>query len=226
MSDFIPEDIGTYQCNVSNENGGRDDNVTIRIFEETPDPQITLEIYQLNLGGDVHLDCMIDSYPEILDVWWMKDDSSIDKTDSRYSGSVPLEPSLNISITTTDDIGYYRCCANNSKDFNCSNNILVGYMPIITYSTHYAEGFLGKPFHITCEVKSAPEILDVSLQFKGKIVEANVSNVFTGNHQEKFVFTIIDPTLQDSGNYTCNATNVHTSSISDAITIEIYGGKF
>ncbi|XP_071153634.1 contactin-6-like [Mytilus edulis] len=226
MFDFIPEDVGTYQCNVSNENGENDDKVSILIFEETPDPQISFEKYPLNLGGDVHLECMIDVYPEVTDVWWTKDDGLIDRTDSRYSGSTPQEPSLKISTTTTDDIGYYRCCANNTKDFNCSKSIIFGYMPIITNYTHYAEGFLGKPFNITCEVKSAPRILDVILQFKGTIVEAKVFNVSTGNHQEKFTFTIIDPTLQDSGNYTCNATNGHTSSMSDAITLEIYGVTF
>ncbi|XP_063420516.1 hemicentin-1-like [Mytilus trossulus] len=224
--DFIPEDVGFYQCKVSNENGENDDKVSMLIIEETPDPQIPLKKYPLNLGGDVHLECMIDVYPEVTDVWWAKDDGLIDKTDSRYSGSTPQEPSLNISTTTTDDIGYYRCCANNSIGFSCSKSIVFGYMPIITNYTHYAEGFLGKPFNITCEVKSAPRILDVKLQLKGKIIEANVFNVSTGNHQEKFTFTITNPTLQDSGNYTCNATNVHTSSISDAITLEIYGVIF
>lgn len=33
MFDFIPEDVGTYQCNVSNENGENDDKVSILIFE-------------------------------------------------------------------------------------------------------------------------------------------------------------------------------------------------
>ncbi|VDH96763.1 Hypothetical predicted protein [Mytilus galloprovincialis] len=221
-SDFILEDAGTYQCIVSNENGENDDNVTVLIYEEIPNPQVTSKIYPLNLGGDVHLECMIDVYPEVTDVWWMKDDGLIDITDSRYSGSVPEKPSLNISMPTTDDIGYYRCCANNSIGFNCSNNTILGYTPFIINSTDYAEGFIGKSLHVNCEVKSVPKILDVTLQPKGTIFNSDVSNISTGNHRTKFTFMITDPTLQDSGNYTCNATNVHTSSISDTIKLEIY----
>ncbi|XP_071153631.1 lachesin-like [Mytilus edulis] len=100
------------------------------------------------------------------------------------------------------------------------------HTPFIINSTDYAEGFIGKSLHVNCEVKSVPKILDVTLQPKETIFNSDVSNISTGNHQTKFTFMITDPTLQDSGNYTCNATNVHTSSISDTIKLEIYGVHF
>ena len=107
-----------------------------------------------------------------------------------------------------------------------SGNFFFTDAPFIINSTDYAEGFIGKSVHVNCEVKSAPKILDVTLQSERTILNADVFNISTGIHQKKFTFTINEPTLQDSGNYTCNATNEHASRMSEAITLEIYGGKF
>ncbi|CAG2208746.1 unnamed protein product [Mytilus edulis] len=126
---------------------------------ETPDPQIPFEKYPLNLGGDVHLECMIDVYPEVTDVWWTKDDGLIDITDSRYSGSVPEKPSLNISMTTKDDIGYYRCCANNTKDFSCSKSIVLGF---IFHEHPDANVTFGEDIFIDCAVDSHPPITQLT----------------------------------------------------------------
>ncbi|VDH91350.1 Hypothetical predicted protein [Mytilus galloprovincialis] len=221
MFDFIPEDVGTYQCNVSNENGENDDKVSILIFEETPDPQISFEKYPLNLGGDVHLECMIDVYPEVTDVWWTKDDGLIDRTDSRYSGSTPQEPSLKISTTTTDDIGYYRCCANNTKDFNCSKSIIFGF----TFHEQPDENVtFGEDISIDCAVDSHPPITQlttITWSLNGSCI--NINNTTKYLQPTPTELTIKNAGFSDKGTYTCAVENDKGNGTSSGLWLNVIG---
>ncbi|XP_063420515.1 muscle M-line assembly protein unc-89-like [Mytilus trossulus] len=220
-SDFILDDAGTYQCIVSNENGENDDNVTVLIYEEIPNPQVTSELYPLNLGEDVHMECMIDVYPEVTDVWWTKDDGIIDITDSQYRGSTPQEPSVHISTTTTDDIGYYRCCANNSISFNCSNYIILGFL---FHNQSDKNITFGERITIDCAVESYPPITnstEITWSLNGSCV--NTKNIIKYTQPTLTSLTIKNATFGDQGEYTCDVEKDLINGTSGGFWLNVNG---
>ena len=94
----------------------------VHYFVEFPRPDLPNEFKVVTLGSDTMLTCTVpDAYPKIVMTWW-------EKNNIRLERSFEVHTVNNFSIQNVDprDLGEYRCCANNTKGTNCSNQILLG----------------------------------------------------------------------------------------------------
>ncbi|XP_063420513.1 neural cell adhesion molecule L1-like protein [Mytilus trossulus] len=164
---------------------------------------------------------MIDVYPEVTNVWWTKDDGLIDIIDSRYSGSTPQEPSLKISTTSTDDIGYYRCCANNSIGVNCSNGTILGFL---FHKQSEKNITFGEKITIDCAVESYPPITnstEITWSLNGSCV--NTKNIIKYQQPTPISLTINNATFGDQGEYICAVEKDMINGTSGGFLLNVNG---
>lgn len=74
---------------------------------------------------NLDLSCNHDTYPESIQMYWMKDGDKIDapNLDGKYNFSNIKTPHLVIQDTELSDTGAYRCCVQNEIGTSCSTDI-------------------------------------------------------------------------------------------------------
>ena len=98
-------------------------------FTDIPTVTVSQTQYSANFGGSVTLGCTVTASPTETNVYWRRivngQQTSIDLTSGRFSGSTVGSPSLTISGLTLSDEGYYQCFAQNSVGTGNSQQTLL-----------------------------------------------------------------------------------------------------
>ena len=80
-------------------------------------PPIVKTMEEINFpgyGNNITLQCDIDGFPETSRVYWTRDNTEINTSNTnKYSGSILSEPSLTIIDVAFSDAGVYSCCGVN-----------------------------------------------------------------------------------------------------------------
>ena len=93
------------------------DNFCFKIFSDKPIVKIGQSSYSVNYGNQVTLTCTVTAQPLHTIVYWRKiqggQQTTIDMTLSKYSGSTVTSPSLTITNADMTDETFYICYAQN-----------------------------------------------------------------------------------------------------------------
>lgn len=121
-------DVGIYKCFAVNKYGKSHSMDTILKIPEKPIVTVKKNLYCVNAGDCLTIECDIFSECGLKSVWWQKSVGSnksiisSNLADTKYN-FIPARPSLTIYRTTASDAGQYTCCAVNISGKNKSTTV-------------------------------------------------------------------------------------------------------
>ncbi|XP_076111872.1 uncharacterized protein LOC143080082 isoform X2 [Mytilus galloprovincialis] len=213
----------------------------ITVARTPPVTTIPQPSYNQSTGQQIVLGCSISSpNSALLDVHWtfandvgqVTDPILISISNGKYSGSTTSSPSLIINNVTTTDQGIYSCKARNSVG-NSTNNpttnlTITGSLPVVEISPTTYNTAIGDQVTIHCNIVSD---------------SAGVNEVYwqtTSNNQLRLIYngdigyqgstpttpslTINFASINDTGTYTCHATNDQGTGNSNTGNVTVTGG--
>ncbi|CAH3163905.1 unnamed protein product [Pocillopora meandrina] len=227
------KDNGAYRCVASNKVGNATSNaaiVTVRFAPEiSQSPRDTTEVE----GQTAVFNCVVAGYPTP-DVAWRKNGVELNVAEHarlRVSSN-DGNHRLIISNVQQSDAGQYKCVANNSLDTVTSSSatLTVHFDPEVTIDGDKEKIVAkGDDIKVTCRHKALPPVTDVQWIKDGEVISTNSTKVINNSRlnilhfNESLIQLSISPAIvADSGNYTCNVTNmVNSSSDSTSIIVEV-----
>ncbi|KAK2809778.1 hypothetical protein Q5P01_000491 [Channa striata] len=211
------EDEGIYKCNATNEIGTGDDSEeeNIQVLYPPTEPILSMA-EEVTENTTITISCTVESVPPSrLTVKMASTSKSANsKSVSSQRGEYWLSNNnlqLIFNVTSADD-GFYTCTALNSLGSNTSKQrkLVVKYAPDVEIQTTSSEVKEGDTVSFTCAVKrSNPQPDTYTWQKDG----ANIG------HFQTYVVNRMKP--EDSGSYTCTATNTVGTGTSPALQINV-----
>ncbi|XP_052211917.1 neuroglian-like isoform X2 [Dreissena polymorpha] len=202
--DLTPDDAKVVQCNVSNEHGYLWADVALSVLAYKPESKASFDVIKISEGQTVTLPCEIDGKPTP-NIYWKR--GGLVMSSDKY----PRQPTGNLTIlnATQNDAGIWTCFADNKYGkFNSSGELIVREKTVITLSPQplSQQMTFGKPLVYTCGAKTDPnEIKNLRISWlkDGNPIKFNSRlKMF-----ENYGLRIESTTAEDTGNYTCLATN-------------------
>ncbi|CAC5377805.1 unnamed protein product [Mytilus coruscus] len=110
-----------------------------QLFDCVPSVSLTRTSFTGNYGDTITLGCTVSANPSATSVYWQKvsgsTTSTVDVSNSRYTGSSVSTPSLTINNLNSNDAGNYICLAANSVGTGQSIQgplTVIGDVPVVT----------------------------------------------------------------------------------------------
>ncbi|CAC5384058.1 HMCN [Mytilus coruscus] len=227
-------DSGNYTCIGCNSAGiGKSNPISLRIHGEVPSVTIPTMKYNVEYGGEVTLQCFVNSRVTLQNIYWEKSANglikAINQRDKGTRGISLSNPSLTIAKVTLADIGEYTCIASNAVGTVRSVKISLttkGGLPQVTVGATAYDVVYGNRITLQCSVSSDPEANLIYWQKEVKGVFSTLShnsfgtNGMTPNNPS---LTIESATLNDSGAYLCSAVNTVGTSSSQWTILSVTG---
>ncbi|CAC5383739.1 HMCN [Mytilus coruscus] len=228
------EDSGHYICFAVNIVGtGKSEPTSLTILGDIPTVTIKNAAYNTTYGYNVILECMIDSSPNHIHVYWQHiyNETVLNITsDSRgVYGSTVTDPSLTILQVTSEDSGHYICFAVNivgtGKSEPTSLTIL-GDIPTVTIKHAVYNTTYGYNVTLECMIDSSPNHTHVYWQHIYNETVLNITSDSPGVYGSTVTYpslTILQVTSEDSGHYICFAVNIVGTGKSQPTSLTILG---
>ncbi|XP_067674212.1 hemicentin-1-like isoform X2 [Haliotis asinina] len=201
ITSATPEDSGTYTCKVNNTKGTTEVSTLVDI-QYSPRVSSLDEALIADTGDDVTILCTIDANPNVTSVTWnMLNGSSkepVDMSDSRYTGSTPVSPSLSIDSLIPDDAGRYQCEGENAIGPGTGSyvTLTVTFVPKeVSLTPSKVNVTEGETISVTCSSSAAPS--------------ATYTWLRNGDfYQNGATLSISSASPEDNATFMCQATNV------------------
>ncbi|XP_055546342.1 hemicentin-1-like [Wyeomyia smithii] len=210
---FSAADQGSYSCILSNAHGADSIVVETRLMEAPTvegilvDDEVT-SVEHVGLEDSIHqLTCDSTGLPDP-QVFWLLDEKKLNSTDPRFSLRNDNKTLVFIEHFTQDHAGIYQCLAVNPMGTFTSKLVLrYGSSPIfLKTSPTVISAQIGKEISLDCRTSGVPE---PKLSWHFNEEPLNKSMPF-------------EATLEDSGIYTCTASNTFGQQ-SFTTTVVVYG---
>ncbi|XP_060068235.1 hemicentin-1-like [Ylistrum balloti] len=227
-------DTGTYTCFATNSIGtGQSSSTTLTVTGNIPVVTISQNAYNTNTGTTITLGCTVSANPAHTTVFWQRNvgsgTESITIDGVNYSGSSVNSPSLTVINADTSDTGTYTCFATNSVGTGQSSATtltVTGNVPVVTISQNAYNTNTGTTITLGCTVSANPAHTTVFWQRNvGSGTESiTIDGVnYSGSSVNSPSLTVINADINDSGTYTCFATNSVGTGQSSATTLTVSG---
>ncbi|VDH91359.1 Hypothetical predicted protein, partial [Mytilus galloprovincialis] len=228
-------DDGYYVCTATNIVGtGNSSQIYLTVTGNLPIVTVILPNYNTNIGATVTLGCTIDATPAATDVYWQRIVNNLQQpinttsSNSRYSGSTVLNPSLVITDAQPLDEGNYICYATNIIGTGHSQHTyinVIGNIPIVTTQERVYSVSIGGDINLVCTIQSNPPHTVVTWQKinKGVRTTVTISGRFSGATVNSPTLTISNVTLDDESYYVCFATNSVGNGQSPQCFLDVIG---
>ncbi|XP_052058083.1 hemicentin-1-like isoform X13 [Mytilus californianus] len=233
----VEDDEATYVCFAVNSVGtGQSLQTTLTVIGSIPSVVIPQNQYQVNFGNTITLQCQVTATPQHTSVEWRRTINGVTSVISvtntnKYSGSTVATPSLTISSSAISDEGFYTCYATNSIGTGNSQQTyldVVGTIPTVTVLSNQYSVILGNTVTLECQVVATPT--HTSVQWT-RVVNGQTTNINMGTGNNKYSgSTVNGPSLtisaaanSDEGYYTCTATNVAGTGVSQQTYLDVTG---
>ncbi|XP_071166173.1 basement membrane-specific heparan sulfate proteoglycan core protein-like isoform X2 [Mytilus edulis] len=229
-------DQGTYVCYATNSVGtGQSTEVVMVVTGNVPNVSFTQTSFTGNYGDTITLGCTVSANPGVTSVYWQKVSGSItstvDMSNSRYTGSSVSTPSLTITNLNSNDDGNYICLAANSIGTGQSIQgplTVIGDVPVVTlrqltYSTN-----IGNTITLACVVSANPAHTAVYWTRQNnngntETLNPASSTKYSGSTTQSASLTINNVDTSDEGNYICHATNAVGTGQSSQTNLGVIG---
>nr|XP_055044437.1 cell adhesion molecule L1-like a isoform X2 [Misgurnus anguillicaudatus] len=197
-------DSAVYQCEATNRHGTITANANVLVMNHPPLilTQNYLE-YATMLGRSVIMDCEVFSSPSAT-IHWRREDPEGSLDGERFS--LLKNGSLQIHKVENEDMGQYKCFAENSEGkASIFTELFIKASTRIVEAPHDTEMKRGSVAELECQVEGDPTLnreLEV-LWFKDGI--KMISNISEGYFIDDGTLQITNVRHSDQGNYTCIA---------------------
>ncbi|TRY58156.1 hypothetical protein DNTS_014193 [Danionella cerebrum] len=213
------KDSAVYQCEASNKHGTLMANANVLVMNHPPLilTRNYLE-YQTMLGRAVIMDCNVFSSPPAIHKWRREDpEGSVDG--ERYS--VLKNGSLLIHKVLMEDMGQYKCLANNSEGAaSITTELFIKDTTRIVDPPEDMKVRRGSMAELECQVECDPTLrreLDIVWLKDGINILSNFSDRY---FTDDGILQILNVSHSDEGNYTCIvSTSLDQDSASAYITV-------
>ncbi|OWF56211.1 Titin [Mizuhopecten yessoensis] len=212
-------DQAFYRCVVGNSVGeGQSTQAYLYITGNLPTVTVPQSSYSVSLEDTVTISCTVTAVPSATTVMWEYTNgngviSTVDLTNSRFSGGTLASPSLQISSAKLTDQGSYKCKATNSVGQGESSDVylyVTGTLPSVRVTVSAYTVDVGSQATLACIVEASPPATSV---YWTKIVNGVTSTISTAVNKYDGS-TVGTPSLiintlavSDEGSYRCNAVN-------------------
>ncbi|XP_071166138.1 hemicentin-1-like [Mytilus edulis] len=236
LSNAQLSDQGTYVCYATNSVGtGQSTQVVLAVTGSVPSVSLTQTSFTGNYGDTITLGCTVSANPGVTSVYWQKVSgsvtSTVDMSNSRYTGSSVSTPSLTITNLNSNDGGNYICLAANSVGTGQSVQgplTVVGNVPVVTVSQPTYSTNIGNTIVLACVVSANPA--HTAVYWTRQINNGNTetlnpasSTKYSGSTIQSPSLTINNVDTSDEGNYICHATNAVGTGQSSQTFLDIVG---
>ncbi|XP_063420706.1 hemicentin-1-like [Mytilus trossulus] len=229
-------DQGTYVCYATNSIGtGQSTQVVMVVTGNVPSVNLTQTSFTGNYGDTITLGCTVSASPVVTSVYWQKvsgsTTSTVDMSNSRYTGSSVSTPSLTITNLNSNDAGNYVCLAANSVGTGQSITgplTVVGNVPVVTLRQSTSSTNIGDTITLACAVSANPAHTAVywtrqSNNGNTETLNPASSTKYSGSTTQSASLTINNVDTSDEGNYICHATNAFGTGQSSQTFLDVTG---
>ncbi|XP_052103319.1 hemicentin-1-like [Mytilus californianus] len=228
-------DDGYYVCTATNIVGtGTSSQTYLTVTGNLPIVTVILPNYNTNIGATVTLGCTVVATPAATNVYWQRIVNNLQQSinttssNSRYSGSTVLNPSLVITNAQSLDEGNYICYATNIIGTGHSQHTylnVIGNIPIVTTQESVYSVDIGGSINLVCTVQANPPHTVVTWQKikNGGTTTVTISGRFSGATVNSPTLTISNVTLGDESYYVCFATNSVGNGQSPQCYLDVLG---
>ncbi|XP_056305942.1 cell adhesion molecule L1-like a isoform X1 [Danio aesculapii] len=213
------KDTAVYQCEASNKHGSLLANANVLVMNHPPLilTRNYLE-YATMLGKSVIMDCSVFSSPPA-SLNWRREDPEGSVDGERYS--LLKNGSLQIHKVEMEDMGQYKCLANNSEGTaSITTELFIKDSTRIVEAPQDMKVIRGSVAELECQVECDPS-LRRELEFVWLKDGINIlSNTSEGYFTDEGILQIFNVSHSDQGNYTCIArTSLDQDTASAYITV-------
>uniref|UniRef100_A0A8C2JCQ4 Neural cell adhesion molecule L1-like protein n=1 Tax=Cyprinus carpio TaxID=7962 RepID=A0A8C2JCQ4_CYPCA len=212
-------DTAVYQCEASNRHGTLLVNANVLVMNYPPLilTPIYLE-YTAMLGRSVIMDCEVFSSPPAT-INWRREDPEGSLDGERYS--LLKNGSLQIHKVEMEDMGQYKCLANNSEGtMSLTTELFIKDSTRIVEPPQDMKVKRGSMAELECQVECDPTLrreLETLWMKDGMNILTNVSE---GYFTDDGILQIVNVSHSDEGNYTCVVrTSLDQDTASAYITV-------
>ncbi|XP_061186548.1 hemicentin-1-like [Saccostrea echinata] len=233
ITNFQREDQGFYHCSVYNHYGSSNSSdMAVYLFGDVPAVLVKTNI----TGGFSHtvtIPCQVFGFG-VTRVFWgaqlqgQENETEIDMSSSKYSGSTTYYPSLTIYSFSSSDNGYYRCYVNSSNGIGYSTPVNVNIVGryIVLNSTSYTVN-KSDDVILSVFVYANPDLLSLSWQ-RSYLSYYNYINLNTtskdkyeGGALDSLSLIIRNVSTEDYGYYRLNVSNADGTTLSSSIYLNV-----
>ncbi|CAG2228115.1 HMCN [Mytilus edulis] len=217
------------------------DTINVNPVGTPPITSIPQSSYTQISGQQIILGCTVNSPNSPLqEVQWTftnnqgqtTDPISVSNSNGKYSGSSVNSPSLTINSVASTDQGVYSCKARNAVGTSTNNPTtsltVTGSVPVVQINPSTYTATYGSQVVINCNIVSAsPAATQVYWQRSSNNQILRIDNGdqgYQGSTTSTPSLTINFVTTANAGVYTCFATNVVGTGISNLGTVTVTGG--
>ncbi|XP_052106699.1 hemicentin-1-like [Mytilus californianus] len=229
-------DRGTYVCYATNNVGtGQSTHVVLAVTGSVPSVSLTRTSFTGNYGDTITLGCTVSANPAASSVYWQKvsesTTSTVDMSNSRYTGSSVSTPSLTINNLNSNDAGNYICLAANSVGTGQSIQgplTVIGNVPVVTVRQSTYSSNIGNTITLASVVSANPA--HTAVYWTRQINNGNTetlnpasSSKYSGSTTQSPSLTINNADISDEGKYICHATNIVGTGQSSETFLDVIG---
>ncbi|CAC5398269.1 unnamed protein product [Mytilus coruscus] len=229
-------DQGYYTCNAQSSVGtGTSSQTFLGVSGSTPSVSLTRTSFTGNYGDTITLGCTVSANPAANSVYWQKvsgsTTSTVDMSNSRYTGSSVSTPSLTINNLNSNDAGNYMCLAANSVGTGQSIQgplTVIGDVPVVTIRQSTYSTNIWNTITLACVVSANPA--HTAVYWTRQINNGNTETLnpasfskYSGSAVQSPSLTINNVDISDEGKYICHATNVVGTGQSSETFLDVIG---
>ncbi|XP_022799388.1 hemicentin-1-like [Stylophora pistillata] len=222
-------DSGEYRCVATNSLGNDTSNPAYLGVQFKPEIGTVPRLIQRTEGDELSLFCNATGNPVPL-ISWTKNGFSLDTSNNSRINFSNKGKQLTIKNLSKRDGGVYLCVAENSLGNATSHGatLEVHFEPEVSIDGNQKQYVAkGGNIRLICWYEASPPVSEVQWRKEGTVIVRNASKLINGSrvtipsfNESQVQLSITEASLRDEGNYTCNASNIF-SSTQDTIMIII-----
>lgn len=219
LSNLTVQDRGIYSCKASNKFGADICQAELTIIDK-PHFIKELEAVQSAINKKIHLECQVDEDRKVT-ITWSKDGQKLPAGKDYKIYFEDKIASLEIPLAKLKDSGTYTCTASNEAG-SSSSSAAVAVREPPSFVKKVDPSYLmlpGESARLHCKLKGSPVIQVTWFKNNKELSESNTVRMSFVNSEA--ILDITDVKVDDSGTYSCEATNdVGSDSCSTEVVIK------